>query len=159
MLNENENNNNHENKYINNILQINKSLRNEIEVIYKLLRQKLKMEHSPNLNSTIEKDKEEQTNNKILTKLSNLVNEFEIILSNLGIQMESQNELILTINTIGEKYKTIQKNTVLMNEINNLQKKIKNLSNQNDEYKLKFENILKEIESNKKKFYEYEKNK
>ena len=145
-------NNNYENTYINNILQINKSLRNEIEIVYKLLRQKLKIECSTNLNSTIEQEKEEELNNKHQLKLNNLINEFEIILSNLGIQMESHNELIITLNTIEEKYKTIQSNTVLMNEINELQKKIKNLNRQNNEYKSKFENILKEMDLNKKNY-------
>jgi hypothetical protein len=56
-------NNNYESTYINNILQINKSLRNEIEIVYKLLRQKLKIECSTNLNSTIEQEKEEELNN------------------------------------------------------------------------------------------------
>ena len=104
-------NNNHENNYIYNILQINKSLRNEIEIIYKLLRKKLKLENCCNLNNTpeIEKEKEEPNNNKNIIKLNNLINEFEIILSNLGIQMESHNELIITLNTIEEKYKAIQK--------------------------------------------------
>ena len=145
-------NNNYESKYIYNILQINKSLRNEIEVIYKLLRQKLKMETSSNLNSTIETKNEEQINNKYLIKLNNLINEFEIILSNLGIQMESHNELIIILNTIEEKYKTIQKNTLLMNEINDLQKKQKIIKIQNNEYKLKYENILKELDLDKKNF-------
>ena len=97
-------NNNYEGKYIYNILQINKSLRNEIELIYKLLRQKLKLEVSSNLVNSMEKEKDEQLNNKHLIKLNNLINEFEIILSNLGIQMESHNELINTLNTIEEKY-------------------------------------------------------
>ena len=145
-------NNNYEGKYIYNILQINKSLRNEIELIYKLLRQKLKLEVSSNLVNSMEKEKDEQLNNKHLIKLNNLINEFEIILSNLGIQMESHNELINTLNTIEEKYISIQKNTVLMNNINELQKKIKNLNNQNNEYKLKLENLLKEIDLNKKNF-------
>ena len=48
---------------------------------------------------------------------NNLINEFEIILSNLGIQLESHNELIIALRTIEEKYKTIQKNTILMNDI------------------------------------------
>ena len=117
---------NYESKYIYNILQINKSLRDEIEVIYKLLRKKLKMEIPSNLDNKIEKENEGQINNIYLIKLNNLINEFEIILSNLGIQMESHNELIIVLNTIEEKYKTIQKNTLLMNEINELQKKTKN---------------------------------
>ena len=143
-------NNNYEDKYIYNLLQINKSLRNEIEVVYKLLRQKLKLESSSNLNS--ENDNKDQLNNKHLIKLNNLINEFEIILSNLGIQLESHNELIITLRTIEEKYKTIQKNAVLMNDINNLQKKIKDLNIQNNEYKLKFENLFKDMDLNKKKF-------
>ena len=40
-----------------------------------------------------------------------------LILSNLGIQMESHNELISTLNTIEEKFNTIQKNTILLNNI------------------------------------------
>ena len=137
---------NYESKYIYNILQINKSLRDEIEVIYKLLRQKLKMEIPSNLDNKIEKENEGQINNIYLIKLNNLINEFEIILSNLGIQMESHNELIIVLNTIEEKYKTIQKNTLLMNEINELQKKQKIIKNQNNEYKLKYENIFKELD-------------
>ena len=149
MLNDN---NNYENKYIYNILQINKSLRNEIEVVYKLLRKKLKMENCSSLNKTIEKEKQDQSNTNNIIKLNNLINEFEIILSNLGIQMESHNELIITLNTIEEKYKTIKTNTNLMNQINELQKKINVLSNKNNEYKVKYENVLKELDLNKKNY-------
>ena len=42
MSNEINNNNSYESKYIQSLLEINKSLRNEVETIYKLLRQKLK---------------------------------------------------------------------------------------------------------------------
>ena len=110
MSNEINNNNNYESKYIYSLLEINKSLRNEVETIYKLLRQKLKLESPANSISA--------SNNNNLTKLNNLINEFEIILSNLGIQMESHNELISTINTIEEKYAKIQQNTLLLNNIN-----------------------------------------
>ena len=57
--------------------------------------------------------------------------------------MESHNELISTINTIEEKYNTIQKNTILLNNINELQKKIKILISQNNDSKIKFENLNK----------------
>ena len=127
--NEINNNNNYESKYIQSLLQINKSLRNELEVTYKLLRQKLKLESSLS-----------DSNNNNLNKLNNLINEFEIILSNLGIQMESHNELISTINTIEEKYNKIQQNTLLLGNINELQKKLKIIISQNNELKLKFEN-------------------
>ena len=112
----NNNNNNYESKYIKSLLDINKSLRNEVETIYKLLRQKLKLENSLSDNNN--------NDNNHLNKLNNLINEFEIILSNLGIQMESHNELISALNTIEEKYNSIQKNTILLNNINELQKKI-----------------------------------
>ena len=80
MSNEINNNNSYGSKYIQSILVINKTLRDEIETLYKLLRQKLKLECSPNSISS--------SNNNNITKLNNLINEFEIILSNLGIQME-----------------------------------------------------------------------
>ena len=137
MSNEINNNNNYESKYIQTLLQINKSLRNELEVTYKLLRQKLKLESPSSLSSY-------NTNN--ISKLNNLMNEFEIILSNLGIQMESHNELISALKTIEEKYSTIQKNTILLNNMNELQKKLKILLTQNNEFKLKFENMKKTTE-------------
>ena len=135
--NEINNNNNYESKYIQSLLQINKSLRNELEVTYKLLRQKLKLESPSSLSSY-------NTNN--ISKLNNLMNEFEIILSNLGIQMESHNELISALKTIEEKYSSIQKNTILLNNMNELQKKLKILLTQNNEFKLKFENMKKTTE-------------
>ena len=134
----NDNNNNYESKYIKSLLDINKSLRNEVETLYKLLRQKLKLESCP----SISKSSDNKENNH-LNKLNNLINEFEIILSNLGIQMESHNELISALNTIEEKYNTIQKNTILLNNINELQKKIKILISQNNESKNKFDNLKK----------------
>ena len=137
MSNQIKNNNNYESKYIESLLEINKSLRNEVETIYKLLRQKLKLEFS----STSLSDSDNNKNH--LTKLNNLINEFEIILSNLGIQMESHNELISTINTIEEKYNKIQQNTLLLGNINELQKKLKIIISQNNELKLKFENLKK----------------
>ena len=137
MSNEINNNNNYESKYIQSLLQINKSLRNELEVTYKLLRQKLKLESPSSLSSY-------NTNN--ISKLNNLMNEFEIILSNLGIQMESHNELISALKTIEEKYSSIQKNTILLNNMNELQKKLKILLTQNNEFKLKFENMKKTTE-------------
>ena len=137
MSNQIKNNNNYESKYIESLLEINKSLRNEVETIYKLLRQKLKLEFS--LTSISDSD----NNKNHLTKLNNLINEFEIILSNLGIQMESHNELISTINTIEEKYNKIQQNTLLLGNINELQKKLKIIISQNNELKLKFENLKK----------------
>jgi hypothetical protein len=135
MSNEINDNNSYESKYIYSLLEINKSLRNEVETIYKLLRQKLKLESTPSSISS--------SNNNNLTKLNNLINEFEIILSNLGIQMESHNELISTINTIEEKYNKIQQNTLLLGNINELQKKLKIIISQNNELKLKFENLKK----------------
>ena len=138
MSNEINNNNNYESKYIYSLLEINKSLRNEVETIYKLLRQKLKLESPANSISA-----SNNNNNNNLTKLNNLINEFEIILSNLGIQMESHNELISTINTIEEKYNKIQQNTLLLGNINELQKKLKIIISQNNELKLKFENLKK----------------
>ena len=137
MSNEINNNNNYESKYIQTLLQINKSLRNELEVIYKLLRQKLKLESTSSLSTY---------NSNNISKLNNLMNEFEIILSNLGIQMESHNELISALKTIEEKYSTIQKNTILLNNMNELQKKLKILLTQNNEFKLKFENMKKTTE-------------
>jgi hypothetical protein len=137
MSNQIKNNNNYESKYIESLLEINKSLRNEVETIYKLLRQKLKLEFS----SASLSDSDNNKNH--LTKLNNLINEFEIILSNLGIQMESHNELISTINTIEEKYNKIQQNTLLLGNINELQKKLKIIISQNNELKLKFENLKK----------------
>ena len=133
MSNEIKNNNSYESKYIQSILEINKSLRNEVETIYKLLRQKLKS--PPNSLSS--------NNSNNLSKLNNLINEFEIFLSNLGIQMESHNELISTLNTIEEKYNTIQQNTLLLSNINELQKKIKILISQNNDLKIKLENLKK----------------
>ena len=137
MSNEINNNDNYESKYIKSLLEINKSLRNEVETIYKLLRQKLKLEFPTNFIST------SNNNNNHISKLNNLINEFEIILSNLGIQMESHNELISTLNTIEEKFNTIQKNTILLNNINDLQKKLKILISQNNDLKQKFENVKK----------------
>ena len=137
MSNQIKNNNNYESKYIESLLEINKSLRNEVETIYKLLRQKLKLEFS----SASLSDSDNNKNH--LTKLNNLINEFEIILSNLGIQMESHNELISTINTIEEKYNKIQQNTLWLGNINELQKKLKIIISQNNELKLKFENLKK----------------
>ena len=136
MSNEINNNDNYESKYIKSLLEINKSLRNEVETIYKLLRQKLKLEFPTNSIST-------SNNNNNITKLSNLINEFEIMLSNLGIQMESHNELISTLNTIEEKFNTIQKNTILLNNINDLQKKLKISISQKNDLKQKFENVKK----------------
>ena len=137
MSNQIKNNNNYESKYIESLLEINKSLRNEVETIYKLLRQKLKLEFSSASLS------DSDNNKSHLAKLNNLINEFEIILSNLGIQMESHNELISTINTIEEKYNKIQQNTLLLGNINELQKKLKIIISQNNELKLKFENLKK----------------
>ena len=138
MSNEINNNDNYESKYIKSLLEINKSLRNEVETIYKLLRQKLKLEFPTNSISS-----SNNSNNNPIIKLNNLINEFEIILSNLGIQMESHNELISTLNTIEEKFSTIQKNTILLNNINDLQKKLKMLISQNNDLKQKFENVKK----------------
>jgi len=142
-------NNNYENTYIYTLLQINKSLRNEIEIIYKLLRQKIKLELPPQEDNNKEQESEYQ---KKTSKLSSLINEFEIVLSNLGIQMESHNQLITTMSSIEEKYKVIQKNTILMNDINEYQKKIKALNIQNNEYKLKYETLFKDIETTKNNF-------
>ena len=142
-------NNNYENTYIYTLLQINKSLRNEIEIIYKLLRQKIKLELPPQEDNNKEQESEYQ---KKASKLSSLINEFEIVLSNLGIQMESHNQLITTMSSIEEKYKVIQKNTILMNDINEYQKKIKALNIQNNEYKLKYETLFKDIETTKNNF-------
>ena len=81
MSNEINNNDNYESKYIKNLLEINKSLRNEVETIYKLLRQKLKLEFPTNFIST------SNNNNNHISKLNNLINEFEIILSNFFIRV------------------------------------------------------------------------
>ena len=129
--------NNYELNYIQSLIEINKSLRNEVETIYKLLRQKLKMEFPSNCSIS------SSNSNNNLSKLNNLINEFEIILSNLGIQMESHNQIISTLDTIEEKYKTIQNNTILLNNINELQKKIKILTSQIADSKIKFENLKK----------------
>ena len=129
--------NNYELNYIQSLIEINKSLRNEVETIYKLLRQKLKMELPSNCSIS------SSNSNNNLSKLNNLINEFEIILSNLGIQMESHNQIISTLDTIEEKYKTIQNNTFLLNNINELQKKIKILTSQIADSKIKFENLKK----------------
>ena len=133
-----EENNIYEKNYLSNILEINKSLRNKIEIIYKLLRQKLTIE------------KKEDDNNKHQIKLNSLINQFENLFTNFQKQMESHNDIVNSLKVIEEKFTSIQKNEMLLIEINNLQKRIKLLNNQNTDYKTQINKIIKENELNKK---------
>ena len=131
-------NNIYEKNYMSNILQINKTLRNKIEIIYKLLRQKLIIE------------KKEDDNNKHQIKLNNLINQLENSIINFTKQIESHSDIINSLKTIEEKFASIQKNEKLLIEINNLQNRIKILNNQNTDYKSQLNKIIKDNELNKK---------
>ena len=66
-----------ENDYVDNIIEINKNLRNQLELLYKLLRTKLKLD---NLNEN--------------TKLENIINELEILKTSFSFNMQKQSNII-----------------------------------------------------------------
>lgn len=91
----------YENDYISNLLKINKSLRDQIEILYSLLRKKIKIDGGG------------QTSNRI----DALISELEIVHSNLSIEMKEQDNLIQVIKNVDIKHKAIQENNELMNQM------------------------------------------
>ena len=66
-----------ENEYIESLILINSSLRNQLEILYKLLRTKIKIEYF-----------EENS------RLENLISELEIIKSSLSFNMQKQSGIV-----------------------------------------------------------------
>jgi hypothetical protein len=65
---------NFSNDYVQSIIEMNQNLRSQLELLYKLLRTKLKMEDN--------------------TKLENILNEFEILKSSLSFSMLNHSNLV-----------------------------------------------------------------
>lgn len=124
----------YENDYISNLLKINKSLRDQVEILYSLLRKKIKI------------DGEGQTSNRI----DALISELEIVHSNLSIEMKEQNNLIEVIKNVDIKYKAIQENNELMNKMKlNFDKMTNdniNLVKDNGILKQQIQNIFSQME-------------
>lgn len=124
----------YENDYISNLLKINKSLRDQIEILYSLLRKKIKIDGG----------------GQISNRIDALISELEIVHSNLSIEMKEQDNLIEVIKNVDKKFKAIQENNELMNQMKiNFDKMTNdniNLVKDNGILKQQIQNILSQME-------------
>lgn len=124
----------YENDYISNLLKINKSLRDQIEILYSLLRKKTKIDGG----------------GQISNRIDALISELEIVHSNLSIEMKEQDNLIEVIKNVDKKFKAIQENNELMNQMKiNFDKMTNdniNLVKDNGILKQQIQNILSQME-------------
>jgi hypothetical protein len=72
----------HEENYIDNLQEINKNLRDQLELLYKLIKIKIKVELA-NMNQSY--------------KLENIINELEILKTSLSFSMQNQNGIVSKI--------------------------------------------------------------
>ena len=117
------NNINFEKEYILNITTINKNLREQIELLYKLMRKKLLIDNINNFNEN--------------NKLSDYISQLEIMISNLSIQMKNQEDLINILKDIEIKYKNIK-------NFDNLKNNIELLNSENLKIKNNYDMAIKE---------------
>ena len=117
------NNINFEKEYILNITTINKNLREQIELLYKLMRKKLLIDNINNFNEN--------------NKLSDYILQLEIMISNLSIQMKNQEDLINILKDIEIKYKNIK-------NFDNLKNNIELLNSENLKIKNNYDMAIKE---------------
>ena len=102
----------YENDYITNLLNLNKSLRDQIENLYSLLKKKIKIDLHGNFN----------------TKLENILHEMEIVHSNFCLQMQTQHDLVTAIKSVDlailkQKETNEQKRTI--NDLDNMVRTLK----------------------------------
>ena len=139
-----------EKNYVANLLEINKTMRNELEILYSLMRKKLIIE-----DSEIEYKK----------KLNDLIFKLETIQINLSSLMKNHNNLIELINDINIKVKKVENEEEKNNKINTYEKEINKINLENEEIKKKNEKLnqeniklKEEIIENKKGISELSKN-
>ena len=116
-------------EYIINLLEINKTMRNELELLYSLIRKKLIIE-----DCEIEYKK----------KLNDLIFKFETIQINLSSLMKNQNNIVEIINDINSKTLKITNENERINKINNLENEINKINLENKEMKNKIEKLNQE---------------
>ncbi len=137
-------------EYIINLLEINKTMRNELELLYSLMRKKLIIE-----DCEIEYKE----------KLTDLIFKFETIQINLSSLMKDHNNIVELINDIDSKALKITNEDERINKINNLENEINKITLENKEMKNKIEilnqensKLKEEILENKKAVNELSKN-
>ncbi len=118
-----------EKDYVANLLEINKTMRNELEILYSLMRKKLIIE-----DSEIEYKK----------KLNDLIFKLETIQINLSSLMKNHNNLIELINDINIKVKKVENEEEKNNKINTYEKEINKINLENEEIKKKNEKLNQE---------------
>lgn len=108
-----------EQSYISNLISINKNLRDQLELLYKLISKKIIIDTG--------------NNNIYLNKLIQLINELETLKSNLSIQMKTQNDIMTSFLTQSERNRNKYEQIIQEHNetIQSLQSQIEEISNDN----------------------------
>lgn len=108
-----------EQSYISNLISINKNLRDQVELLYKLISKKIIIDTGKN--------------NIYLNKLIQLINELETLKSNLSIQMKTQTDIMTSFLTQSERNRNKYEEIIQEHNetIQSLQSQIEEISNEN----------------------------